>query len=276
MRPLVIGHRGAPGYLPEHSAASYLQAIALGADAVETDLVMSGDGVLIVRHEPELSRTTDVALRPEFAARRRTCSINGRTVTGWFTHDFTLAELRCLNAPTPGFSILTFDELLLLLADAPRSPGRPGVGLHVEVKVPSYYSQLGLSMTRPLLDALYDHGRDEPGTRTYIQSFDAGFLDHIGRRTALPLVQLMERPRDLVAVAEYADAIGPSRELVLDPESTGLVAHAHRLGLDVFVWTLTNNVAEARGFFAEGVDGIFSDFPDLAVRARQMARIAVI
>lgn len=271
MRPLVIGHRGAPGYLPEHSAASYLQAIALGADAVETDLVMSRDGVLIVRHEPELSRTTDVATRREFANRRRTSAVNGREVTGWFAHDFTLAELRSLHAPSPGFGILTFDELLLALADAPRH-----VGLHVELKIPSYFSQMGLPVTRSLLDSLYDHGRDDPGSGTWIQSFDGGFLEHIGRRTSVPLMQLTDRPRNLEAIAEYADAIGPSVDLVLDPEPTGLVSRAHRAGLEVYCWTLTNSVAQTRSVLAEGVDGVFTDFPDLAVRARQMERIRAI
>jgi len=231
----VIGHRGAPGHLPEHSLDSYRLAIRMGADAVETDVVMSSDGVLVVRHENELSRTTDVAQRPEFADRRTIRQV-GRTLRrGWFTEDFTFAELRTLGAPTVIDPIISLDELLLLVAEESARAGRR-VGLHVEVKHPAYFAARGLPVDATLLQTLRDHGVDHPGSRVWIQSFDAAFLRRISPLTALPLVQLVDetwRRIECHAVAAYADAIGPRRTMVLS--ATGavkpLLAEAHRAGL---------------------------------------------
>ena len=154
--PRVIGHRGAPGYRPEHTLASYRLAIALGADAVEPDLVMTGDGVAVLRHETEISDTTDVAQHPEFADRHTVKELDGREVSGWFCEDFTLAELRTLraverlperrprNTRWDGLlEIATFDELLMLLAEETRRWDRP-IGLNVELKSSSYLASIGL------------------------------------------------------------------------------------------------------------------------------------
>lgn len=273
MSALVIGHRGAPGHLPEHTLASYRLAVRLGADALETDLVMSRDGILVVRHEPELSRTTDVARRPEFAARRTTKFIDGRTTTGWFVDDFTLAELRTLHAPGPGDRIPTFDELLLLVRDESVRAGRP-IGLHVEVKHPSWFAGAGLPMGAAVLGTLRDHGLDRPGEGVWVQSFDDLFLRQLSPATALPLVQLVAPGQRFTCheVASYADAVGPSRTAVLfgDRMPTGLVAEAHQAGLAVFVWTLRGDEEQARRFFAAGVDGVFTDYADRAVAAQRL------
>ena len=277
--PLVIGHRGAPGHLPEHSARSYRLACRLGADALETDLVMTSDGFLVVRHENELSRTTDVAGRPQYADRRATRLVAGKVVEGWFTEDFTLAELRGLGAPGPEDRIMTFDELLLLVAAESHRAGRR-IGLHVEVKTPSYFAARGLPIAGLLLETLRDHGLDHPASRVWVQSFEEAFVRLLSPMTDLPLVQLVEPAvmregrLDCRTIAAYADAVGPERGMVLDgeddpaPRSTGLVEAAHAAGLQVFVWTLRGSAGQARAFFDAGVDGVFSDHPDRALAAR--------
>ncbi|WP_307827862.1 glycerophosphodiester phosphodiesterase family protein [Nocardioides sp. SYSU D00038] len=328
--PIVIGHRGAPGYRPEHTLASYRLALALGVDAVEPDLVVTRDGVLVVRHENEISATTDVALHPELADRRTTKVVAGREVTGWFTEDLTLAELKTLRCVErlpdlrPGnrrydgrWPVATFDELLLLVAEEGRRRGRP-VGVHVELKTPSYFAGLGLPLEEAVLAALRDHGLDRPGSGAVVQSFETAALRSLRVHTALPLVQLIDSvgaPADCVAtgdptthadlasarglrmVAGYADLVGVHRDLVRprDPatgrtaDTTTLVDDAHLAGLRVLVWTLRaenrhlpaelrngaapgahgDARAEARAFLEAGVDGVFSDHPDLALSARE-------
>ena len=271
MSPLVIGHRGAPSHLPENTLASFRLAVRLGADAIEADLVMSRDGVLVVSHDPELSRTTDVPSRPEFADRRTRKVIDGRLMEGWFADDFTLAELHSLNAS--GLRIPTFDELLMLVADESARVGRR-LGLHVEVKHPSYFASVGLPMAGRILGTLRDHGLDRRGKRVWLQSFDEAFLRALDPMTELPLVQLVDlgQPFACHRIAGYADAIGPARQLVLagDATETGLVAEAHRAGLQVFVWTLRGSVEQARAHLGAGVDGVFSDDTSVAVEARAM------
>jgi len=271
--PLVVGHRGAPAHLPENTLASFRLALRLGADALEADLVMSRDGVLVVSHDAELSRTTDVAFRPEFAGRRTRKVIDGRLMEGWFVDDLTLAELHTLHAPASGDRVPTFDELLLLVRDESARTGRR-VGLHVEVKHPSYFASAGLPMTTEVLATLRDHGLDTPGHRVWLQSFDESFVRGISPLTPLPLVQLVDvgQPFTCHRVAAYADAIGPARQLVLrgDATPTGLVAEAHRAGLQVFVWTLRAGVEQARAFLDAGVDGVFTDDASIAVEARAM------
>jgi glycerophosphoryl diester phosphodiesterase len=273
MSQLVVGHRGAPSHLPENTLASFRLAVRLGADALEADLVMSRDGVLVVSHDPELSRTTDIPFRPEFADRRTRKMIDGRLMEGWFVDDLTLAELRSLNAPALGDRIPTFDELLLLVADESARLGRR-LGLHVEIKHPSYFASVGLPMAGKVLGTLRDHGLDKPGKRLWLQSFDETFVKALSPMTALPLVQLVDVDQRFTchAVAAYADAIGPARPMVLrgDLEPTGLVAEAHRAGLKVFVWTLRGSVEQARAFFDAGVDGVFSDDASVALEARAM------
>src|SRR6201996_7396089 len=179
--PIVIGHRGASGYVPEHTLTSYFIAMQDGADYVEPDLVMTKDGVLVARHENEIGGTTDVADHPEFASRRATKVIDGTSITGWFTEDFTLAELKTLRAREripdirPGntrfdgqFEIPTFDEVLGLIraldgerAVAARKLGLPKparIGVYPETKHPTYFDHCGLRMDRPLLQTLARHG----------------------------------------------------------------------------------------------------------------------
>jgi len=271
--PYVVGHRGAPAHLPENTTASFRLAVRLGADALEADLVMSRDGVLVVSHDPELSRTTDVPFRPEFAGRRTRKVIDGRLMEGWFVDDFTLAELHTLRAPASGDRIPTFDELLLLVRDESARAGRR-IGLHVEVKHPSYFASVGLPMAAEVLATLRDHGLDEPGHGVWLQSFDESFVRAMSPATALPLLQLVDvgQPFTCHGVAAYADAIGPARQLVLsgDATPTGLVGEAHRAGLRVFVWTLRAGLDQARAFLDAGVDGVFSDDASIAVEARAM------
>src|SRR5689334_13838056 len=162
----VFAHRGASGYRPEHTLAAYALAIQLGADYIEPDLVSTKDGLLVARHENEIGGTTDVAQHPEFADRRTTRTIDGRAVTGWFTEDFTLDELRTLRAKErlpqvrPGntrydgrFEVPTFDEVLRLAKDESRRTGRT-IGVAPETKHPTYFDSIGLSLEEPLLRSL--------------------------------------------------------------------------------------------------------------------------
>ena len=196
-RPFVIAHRGASGYVPEHTLAGYFIAIQQGTDYVEPDLVITRDGALVVRHENEIGGTTDVAAHPEFAARKTTKIIDGESLTGWFTEDFTLAELKTLrarerlpqlraaNARYDGvFEIPTFEEVLELVAaaDAQRAaqaraaglPPPPRIGIYPETKHPSYFAQLGLHFDDRLLEALRRHGYTQRSDPICIQSFEVG------------------------------------------------------------------------------------------------------
>jgi glycerophosphoryl diester phosphodiesterase len=264
--PLVIAHRGASGYRPEHTIASYRLAIALGADYIEPDLVSTKDGVLVARHEAEISRTTNVGRRGEFADRLTTKEIDGRQVSGWFVEDFTLAELKTLRAVERlpeirprntrydgRYDIPTFEEILGLAAFESERLGRR-IGVYPETKHPSYFSSIGLGLEEPLLDILAVHGYGDPESPIFIQSFEPDNLQWLRSRTGLPLVQLVEATGrvDLVTstglrrVATWADAVGVAKDLVLprhpevgtigDPSS--LVADAHAAGLQVHVWTM--------------------------------------
>jgi glycerophosphoryl diester phosphodiesterase len=213
-RPFVIAHRGASGYVPEHTLAGYFIAIQQGADYVEPDLVISRDGALLARHENEIGGTTDVASHPEFAARKVTKKIDGESITGWFTEDFTLAELKTLrarerlpelrkaNARYDGeFSIPTFDEVLDLVAavDAQRAaksraaglPPPPRIGVYPETKHPSHFASLGLHFDDRMLEALNRHGYSKRTDPICLQSFEVANLKALRRRTDLPLVQLV-------------------------------------------------------------------------------------
>src|SRR5690349_4893504 len=214
-RPFVIAHRGASGYVPEHTLAGYFIAIQQGADYVEPDLVITKDGALVVRHENEIGGTTDVAAHPEFAARKTTRVIDGTPMTGWFTEDFTLAELRTLRAREclpelraantrydGAFGIPTFEDVLELVAAADaqravaaREAGRaapPRIGIYPETKHPSYFAALGLHFDDRLLEALGRHGYSRRSDPICIQSFEVANLKALRRRTDLPLVQLVE------------------------------------------------------------------------------------
>jgi glycerophosphoryl diester phosphodiesterase len=214
-RPFVIAHRGASGYAPEHTLPGYFIAIQQGTDYVEPDLVITRDGELVARHENEIGGTTDVAAHPEFAARRTTKLVDGRDVTGWFTEDFTLAELKTLRARERlpelrrsnthydgQFQIPTFDEVLDLVAQADRQraevaraaglPAPPRIGVYPETKHPSYFAKLNLHFDERMLKALEEHGYSRRSDPICLQSFEVGNLKALRRKTDLPLVQLIE------------------------------------------------------------------------------------
>jgi glycerophosphoryl diester phosphodiesterase len=211
---VVIGHRGASGYLPEHTLAAYFVAIEQGADYIEPDLVVTRDGVLVARHENEISGTTDVANRAEFAARRAVKEIDGERVEGWFTEDFTLAELKTLRARErlpelrPAntrfdgvFEIPTFEEILAMLrganeqrAAAAKARGLPkpaAIGVYPETKHPTYFRSIGLPFERELLRVLAKFGYRKASDPVFIQSFEVGNLQQLRKQTRLRLVQLI-------------------------------------------------------------------------------------
>src|SRR5688572_22955324 len=221
--PIVIGHRGASGYRPEHTLAAYRLAIRLGADYVEPDLVSTKDGVLVTRHENEISGTTDVADRPEFADRRTTKVIDGVSLTGWFTEDFTLAELRTLRAVErlPDvreentlydglYQVPTLDEVLELREELSRELRRE-VGVYIETKHPTYFDGIDLSLEEPLTEDLDEAGLDRRNSPVFVQSFETANLRELDGVVDVPLVQLMSAtgaPADLVAAGDprtYAD-----------------------------------------------------------------------
>jgi glycerophosphoryl diester phosphodiesterase len=275
--PIVIGHRGASGYRPEHTLAAYQLAIDMGADYIEPDLVSTKDGVLVARHENEISGTTDVAMHPEFASRRVTKMIDGVNVTGWFTEDFTLAELKTLRARErlpdlrPGntafdgmFKIPTLEEVIELVQGQSTKQGRD-VGIYPETKHPTYFDGIGLSMEEPLVALLAKYGYKNPNDPVFIQSFEVGNLKDLNEMTKLPLVQLadatgrpfdfalagdprtyrdMVTPAGLAEIATYADGLGPNKALLIPRDSnnrllspTTVVQDAHAEGLKVHPWT---------------------------------------
>src|SRR5919197_800167 len=199
-RPLVIGHRGAAGYLPDHTLQGYQLAIDLGADYIEPDLVSTKDGVLIARHEPNLIATTDVASK--FPLRKRLEMIDGVVEEGYFARDFTLKEIKTLRAvqPIPSdrptqfdgrFKIPTFDEVLDLVARNERRR-HAKIGVYPETKHPTYHQSPGLALEGRLLAALKRHHLDHRGARVFIQSFEQSNLKQLNKMTPLPLVQLVD------------------------------------------------------------------------------------
>jgi glycerophosphoryl diester phosphodiesterase len=199
--PLVIGHRGASGYLPEHTLEAYALAIQMGADYVEPDLVVTKDGHLIARHEPNLIATTDVASRPEFAARRRTVMVDGAPDTGFFASDFTLAEIKTLRALQAvgereqglngRFEIPTLDEIITLVKRKSAETGRR-IGIYPETKHPTYHQQIGLPLEDRLLAALTRAGWNHRDAPVFIQSFETANLRYLRSRTKVKLVQLVD------------------------------------------------------------------------------------
>src|SRR3954467_6795588 len=239
---LVIGHRGASGYRPEHTLVSYRLAAEMGADYIEPDLVSTRDGVLVARHENEISGTTDVAAHPEFAGRRTTKTIDGAAVSGWFTEDFTLAELKTLrareripdlrpaNAEYDGrFDIPTFEEVLVLRAQLAAELGR-AVGVYPETKHPSHFRGEGLALEPPLVRAIAADGLDEPDAPLFVQSCERGSLQAVRRELSVPLVQLLgarsAAAADLADVARYADAVGPAKAPIGREPRFGADPHA--------------------------------------------------
>jgi glycerophosphoryl diester phosphodiesterase len=291
-RPLLIAHRGASGHRPEHTLAAYTLAVQMGADYIEPDLVSTKDGVLVARHENEIGGTTDVATR--FPERRTRKVIDGDTLTGWFTEDFTLAELRTLRAKERlpfrshaydgQFGIPTFDEVLALADSLGRARGRV-VGVYPETKHPTYHRAIGLPLESALLAALRARNLDRRDAPVFIQSFEAANLQQLRPQTRVRLVYLVGAgalpPARLREIAGFADAVGVNQRLLIGADSaavpTSLVRDAHAAGLAVHVWTLRSEpvflaaryggdpAAEVREMIRLGVDGIFGDFPDVLV-----------
>ncbi len=199
--PLVIGHRGASGYLPEHTLASYKKAIELGADFIEPDLVVTQDGELVARHEPNITATTDASTRPEFASRKTTRQVDGVAETGWFATDFTLAELRTLRAKQPNaardqsfngqFPIPTFREILDLAKSESVRTGRT-IGVYPETKHPTYHVNAKLPIEPRLLALLSEYGYTHKNSPVIIQSFEVSNLKQLRKLTDVRLVQLVD------------------------------------------------------------------------------------
>lgn len=324
---LVIGHRGASGYRPEHTLAAYELAIAQCADYIEPDLVMTADGVLVARHENEISGTTDVEDHAEFADRLTAKVVDGQAISGWFTEDFTLAELKTLRAEEriPAtrpqntaydgmFEVPTLEEVLALAQSSRTCDGKP-VGIYPETKHPSYFDDLELSMEEPLVEVLHDHGYRGRGAPVFIQSFEVSNLQDLATMTNLRRAQLINcsgAPYDLAAagddrsyadlvtpagldfVAGYADGIGACKNVLIPragdgtlAEPTPVLADAHERGLLVHGWTfraenqflpveyrssadpdaIGDMAGEVRAFVAAGMDGFFTDQPDVGAAA---------
>jgi glycerophosphoryl diester phosphodiesterase len=274
---LVIGHRGAAGYRPEHTLASYELAARMGADYIEPDLVTTKDHVLVARHEPEIGGTTDVAQHPEFASRKTTKMLDGVAVTGWFTEDFTLKELKTLRAVeripatrqhntifNGRYQIPTFQEVIDLSKRLSRELGR-SIGIYPETKHPTYFQKQGMALEPLLVDALNRNGLNRPDAKVFVQSFEVSNLKALDSQLRVPLIQLTSStgaPYDFVAkgdkrtyadlvtaaglkeISTYADGVGPAKDQVIPLDATGrlgkptdLVQNAHAAGLVVHPYT---------------------------------------
>lgn len=342
--PIVIGHRGAAGYRPEHTLASYQLAIAQGADYIEPDLVMTSDGALIARHEPMLGATTDVSSHPEFAARKTTKILDGVSTTDWFASDFTLAEIKTLRAVQPRagrdqsfnglYEIPTLDEVIALAQSQNVNTGRT-IGIYPEIKHSTFHAGLlGVNtFENALLNKLHGSYGNSVNAPVFIQSFEVSNLQYLNNQTDIRLVQLIDaddvnadgslslvapydRPYDFAVagdtrtfadllsaggldfVNDYADGIGPWKPYLVTTAadgvertgdgnltindrrvdgSTGVIELAHNLGLFVHGYTFRNDAsgygfadpqAEMAYYFALGIDGVFTDFPNTGVAAR--------
>ena len=322
--PLVIGHRGASGYRPEHTASAYELAFALGADAVEPDIVATKDGVLVLRHENEISGTTDVAAHPEFANRKTTKVIDGQSFSGWFTEDFTWKELSTLRAierlahlrqPSMSFNgherILRLSDLIRIVVVASARAGRELV-MVAEIKHATYFASIGLPLDELFADAITPWATP---TNLIVEAFEESVLLKI-RDRGVPgkLVFLADRvgaPADLAAgsgvqarsyadhltdqglarLATEVDGVSVDKRLIVSGSGEGvsdLVGRIHAAGLLAFAWTLRaenkflakrfrrgstpSDFGDWRGEFqlilGTGIDGVFTDQPDLAVAAR--------
>jgi glycerophosphoryl diester phosphodiesterase len=275
--PTVIGHRGASGYRPEHTLASYELAARMGADYVEPDLVSTKDGVLVARHEPEIGGTTDVARHPEFANRKTTKMLDGVPVAGWFTTDFTLAELKTLRAVERlpqvrqrntvydgRYQIPTFQEVIDLVKRLDKELHRD-IGIYPETKHPTFFENVGLPTDQKLVDALNRNGLNHPGAKVYVQSFEVSNLKALHRQLRVPLIQLTAatgQPYDFTVagdkrtyaditsaagmreIATYAQGVGPDKNEIIPRDATdhlakptSLVTDAHAARLVVHPYT---------------------------------------
>lgn len=301
---IIIAHRGASGERPEHTLAAYELAIDQGADYIEPDLVATRDGVLVARHENEISGTTDVTDRPEFATRLTTRVIDGQEVTGWFTEDFTLAELRTLrarerlpqirrsNTDFDGlYQVPTLEEIMQLVMAKEMETGRR-IGIYPEIKHPAYFAERGFDLAAMLVEQLHGFNYNGPGAPVFIQSFEVEPLQRLNDMTGLRLVQLVAAeggPADdpsmdyadmvtsegLAQIATYADGIGVDLRLLLgaDGQSTGLVEAAHAAGLAVHGWTLRKENAFLPEMARSDAPSHVTGFPAMVAEAMRHAGI---
>jgi glycerophosphoryl diester phosphodiesterase len=334
-KPLVIGHRGASGYVPEHTLGSYALAITMGTDYVEPDLVMTKDGQLIARHDNELGLTTDVSEHPEFASRRRNQTVDGHEISGWFTEDFTLEEIKTLRAIEripqirPGnarlngaHTVPTFKEIIDLVKSLETSQKRV-IGIYPEIKHSTHFKNIGLPMERLVVDTLHKKGYRHRESPIYIQSFEITNLKELKEMTQLRLLQLYESdfklqpydqvvantgytygdmatPEGLREVAKYAYAVGPDKTSIIPRDSnnrlskaTAFVENAHTAGLKVHPYTfraensflpaefrssttdddIGDLSGEIRAYLDAGIDGLFSDQPNIPVSIRKPCQL---
>ncbi|MFG2038408.1 glycerophosphodiester phosphodiesterase [Dactylosporangium sp. NPDC048998] len=329
-RPLVIGHRGASGHRPEHTLGSYTLAIELGADFIEPDLVPTKDGQLVARHENEIGGTTDVSTKPQFASRKTTKTVDGVAVTGWFTEDFTLAELKTLRAVErlPAvrphntiynglYEIPTFQEVIDLAREQSRRVGRT-IGVYPETKHPTYFRSIGLELEPLLARVLKRNGLAGRNAAVFLQSFEPTSIKKLRGLVDTPSVVLLDAagqpfdfktsgdprtwadlatPAGLDYLKAFTDGVGATKNLVIARDAAGnllqptaLIHNAHARGLKVHSWTFRNEnqflplnlrtgddpnawgniLEEVRTFLAAGLDGLFADYADTAVLARDL------
>ncbi|MEU1128770.1 glycerophosphodiester phosphodiesterase [Streptomyces sp. NPDC005900] len=254
-KPTVVAHRGTSGYRPEHTLGSYQLALDMGAHVIEQDVVPTKDGHLVCRHENDITATTDVAAHPEFASRKTTKSVDGTPLTGWFTEDFTLAELKTLRAKEriPGtrqrnalydgrWDVPTLEEVLEWAEKEGRRRGRP-VWLHIETKHPTYFRKLGLGLEEPLAKLLRRYGRHKKNSPNFLQSFEPSSIQRLAELVSAPRVVLLSgatsRPWDFVEagdprtvadlikpeglrwMARFAQGIGPTLDLIIPRKADG-------------------------------------------------------
>ncbi|MGN6421906.1 MAG: glycerophosphodiester phosphodiesterase [Asticcacaulis sp.] len=327
--PLIIGHRGAPGHLPEHTLPGYELAIRYGADFIEPDVVATKDGHLVVRHDAYMSATTDVVSRPEFADRKRTRLLDGIPTDDFFVCDFTLAEIKTLRARQAFadrdhshdglYEIVTLQQVIDLAQAASKTSGRM-IGVYPEIKHSSFHASLGLPIEDRLLDTLQRAGLTRRASPVIIQSFEQANLKSLRRKTDVRLMQLIsgsdtdprtggmilnppdDKPYDWTLagrtgtyadlltpdgvreVATYADVLAPWKAWLLSfagqspVRRPDIIANAHAAGLKVHSWTMRDDrlpayyqgdtIAEYLDLFGMGVDGLFTDFADTGVKAR--------
>jgi glycerophosphoryl diester phosphodiesterase len=273
---VILAHRGASGYLPEHTLEAYALAYSMGADYIEPDVVLSKDGVLVCSHDVHLGQTTDVAQR--FPDRDRA---DGK----FYCLDFTLAELKSLRAKgrndpaEPGYQMATLEEMLTMIRRLNARTGRT-VGTIPEPKEPRWHREQGRPIEKPLLEMYARFGFSRRGDPVIVQCFELESLRRMRRELKSDLRMVLvtgAAPDDktLDEVAAFADGVGPARTLIEDREQhcvddNSLVKRIHARGLKVYPYTFSTDEAQTRRFFwAYGVDGLFSDNPDVAARARE-------
>ncbi|NJL10024.1 MAG: glycerophosphodiester phosphodiesterase [Calothrix sp. SM1_7_51] len=305
MKPIIIGHRGASGYRVEHTISAYELAIEMGADYIEPDLAITKDGVLIARHENEISGTTDVTTFSEFVNRKTTKIIDGVSITGWFCEDFTLEELKKLrakeripqlrpqNTAYDGlYEIPTLQEIIDLAQSKSIEVGRT-IGIYPETKHPTYFKSIGLPLSDKLIEILHANGYHSHKDPIFIQSFEVSNLKELSLKTELPLVQLVNdkgQPYDFVVmgnnytyqdlmtidglkeISQYATAIGVNKNLLIPRDSsnkllspTSLIADARAVSLKVHAWTFRNENYFLPLDFQDNPQGEYEMFLNLGI-----------